>query len=128
MNKERWNSIISQFEQSTILQTWEWGLIKSQYGWKSDYFVKEDAFGKPQSAGMILSRAQHLSKFGPAIKIFYIPHGPLIDWNKPDIVEETFDYLKIMLLKKRLFILKLTCKLLFHTELMITLQIKREMF
>jgi lipid II:glycine glycyltransferase (peptidoglycan interpeptide bridge formation enzyme) len=94
MNRDLWNSIISQFEQSTILQTWEWGLLKSKYGWKPDYYLKEDSSGKPEAAALILSREQRLSKFGPSIKILYVPHGPLLDWENPHIVQETFDHLK----------------------------------
>ena len=94
MDREQWNHIISQFEGSTILQTWEWGKIKSKYGWKQDYYVKEDAFGKPEAAALILSREQRLSKFGPLIKILYVPHGPLLDWSNPKIVIETLDHLK----------------------------------
>ena len=94
MDKDKWNRIISQFEGSTILQTWEWGQIKSNYGWKQDYYVKEDAFGNLKAAALILSREQRLSKFGPLIKILYVPHGPLLDWDDTEIVKETLDHLK----------------------------------
>lgn len=94
MNRDHWNNIISQFEQSTILQTWEWGLIKSNYGWRPDYYVKKDSSGIPEAAALILSREQRLSKFGPLLRILYVPHGPLLNWNNLDIVKETFDYLK----------------------------------
>jgi peptidoglycan pentaglycine glycine transferase (the first glycine) len=94
MDREQWNRIISQFEGSTILQTWEWGEIKSKYGWKQDYYVKENVFGKPVAAALILSREQRLSKFGPLIKILYVPHGPLLDWGNPEIVIETLDHLR----------------------------------
>ena len=94
MDREQWNHIISQFEGSTILQTWEWGKIKSKYGWKQDYYVKEDAFGNLEAAALILSREQRLSKFGPSMKILYVPHGPLLDWGNPEFVIETLDHLK----------------------------------
>ena len=93
MNKEQWNNITSQFERSTILQTWEWGLIKTRYGWKPDYYVKEDSSGKPEAAALILSKEQRLSKFGPLIRILYIPQGPLLNWENLDVVKKTFDYL-----------------------------------
>ena len=94
VNREQWNNIISRFEQSTILQTWEWGQIKSQYGWKPDYYIKVGAFGKPEAAALILAREQRISKFGPVIKVLYLPHGPLLDWKNFEIVKETFEYLK----------------------------------
>ena len=94
MDREKWNHIISQFEGSTILQTWEWGKIKSQNGWKQDYYVREDTFGNPEAAALILSREKRLSKFSPSIKILYVPHGPLLDWGNPELVTETLDHLK----------------------------------
>ena len=42
MDREHWNEIITHFEQSSILQTWEWGEIKAQFGWKTDYYEKND--------------------------------------------------------------------------------------
>ena len=92
MDRERWNHIISQFEASTILQTWEWAKIKSNYGWKQDHYVKEDAFGNIGAAALILSREQRLSKFGPSIRILYCPHGPLLDWDNTELVKETLDH------------------------------------
>ena len=94
MKRDEWNKIVSQFKHSTILQSWEWGEIKSRYGWKPNYYVKEDDFGKPEAAAMILSRVQSVSKFGPSMKILYIPHGPLLDWDNADIVIETLGYLR----------------------------------
>ena len=93
MDRERWNQIVSQFEGSTILQTWEWAKIKSNYGWKQDHYVKEDASGKLEAAALILSREQRLSKFGPSIRILYVPHGPLLDWSNSNLVKETLDHL-----------------------------------
>jgi peptidoglycan pentaglycine glycine transferase (the first glycine) len=93
MNREKWNSIISRFEQSTILNTWEWSRIKSQYGWKPEYYLKNDLSGEPEAAALILVREQFFSKFGPAIKVLYVPHGPLLDWKNIEIVKETLEYL-----------------------------------
>ena len=94
MNREQWNNTISQFDRSTILQSWEWSQLKSQYGWKPDYYIKEDSSGKPEAAALILSREQQIIKFGPIVKVLYIPHGPLLDWNNSDIVKMTLEYLK----------------------------------
>jgi peptidoglycan pentaglycine glycine transferase (the first glycine) len=93
MDREQWNSIISQFDQSSILQTWEWGQVKAQFGWKPGYYIKKDSSGKLEAAALILSREQQLSKFGPNIKILYSPLGPLLDWKNFEIISDTFDYL-----------------------------------
>lgn len=94
MDKARWNRIISQFQGSTILQTWEWAEFKSKFGWKHDYFIKEDASGIIQAAALILCREHRLSRFGPSINILYVPHGPLLDWSNSEIVTEILDYLE----------------------------------
>ncbi|MCJ7518656.1 MAG: peptidoglycan bridge formation glycyltransferase FemA/FemB family protein [Anaerolineaceae bacterium] len=94
MDREQWNTIISGFDQSSILQSWEWSQLKSQYGWMPDYFVKKDSSGKLKAVSLILARSQRIIKFGPEIKVLYLPHGPLLDWNNLDIVKETLDSLK----------------------------------
>ena len=94
MDREKWNQIISQFTGSTLLQTWEWGQIKSKNGWKQHHYVKEGSSGNLDAVALILSREQHLSKFAPSIKILYIPHGPLLDWSNLELVKDTLDHLK----------------------------------
>jgi len=93
MDRKKWNHIISQFDGSTLLQTWEWGQIKSNYGWKQDHYVKEGSSGSPKAAALILSREQHFSKYSPPIKILYVPHGPLLDWSDFEIVKDTLEHL-----------------------------------
>ena len=35
-----------------------------------------------------------MTKFGPLIKILYVPHGPLLNWQNRSLVQKTFDLLK----------------------------------
>lgn len=94
LNSKTWNAIVSNFDQGTLLQSWEWAQVKSMYGWQPEYFYKTDSLGNFKIASLMLTREQKLSKFGPRLKIIYIPHGPLLDWENIDIVEETLDYFK----------------------------------
>jgi lipid II:glycine glycyltransferase (peptidoglycan interpeptide bridge formation enzyme) len=66
-----WNQFLDQFPNAHLLQTSRWGLLKSDFGWKTAYFAN-------QHAG-----AQVLLKPLPfGFKIAYIPKGPVgDDWS-----------------------------------------------
>lgn len=81
MNREEWNKIIASFPQANFLQTWEWGEIKTRYGWNANHRTWVDSEGKIQAAALILQREQIIPILGAKIRILYIPKGPLLNWN-----------------------------------------------
>jgi lipid II:glycine glycyltransferase (peptidoglycan interpeptide bridge formation enzyme) len=83
MNKQEWNQIIGDLPQPSLLQTWEWGELKSRYGWDVDHRVWRDESGKPLAAALLLSRVQSIPLVGGSLKILYCPKGPLLDWSNP---------------------------------------------
>lgn len=94
LNSATWNAIVANFSQQSMLQSWEWGQIKLKYGWQPEYYYQKDNYGNFEMASLILTREQKLSKFGPSLKIIYIPHGPLLNWENIDLVNETLSFFK----------------------------------
>ncbi len=81
MKKENWNEIAKQFSPASLLQTWEWGEVKSHYGWKVEHKTWIDDKNAIRAAAMILKREQRIPIIGSCIRILYVPKGPLLDWQ-----------------------------------------------
>jgi len=97
MNRKEWNKTIAAFPQANFLQTWEWGEIKSRYGWVTRHRTWVDSEGEIQAAALILQREQTIPLLGKKIKILYIPKGPLLDWNSSSrerVLNDLSDYAK----------------------------------
>ncbi len=89
--KEKWNKIVQQLPDPHVLQSWQWGEIKSEYGWEPTpmVWVEEEggyrmAMGEdivaaeadPSAAALVLSRGLPLG-----LRVMYVPKGPLLeDW------------------------------------------------
>jgi lipid II:glycine glycyltransferase (peptidoglycan interpeptide bridge formation enzyme) len=73
-----WNSLIVNLPGANILQTSEWGQIKTTNGWQPQTYIWKDTTGKICAAALVLIRK--LNRFLP-FSILYIPRGPLLDWS-----------------------------------------------
>ena len=82
-----WNKLISSLPQAHILQTWQWGNLKAQYGWKQGYALWHDDADNVQAAALILNRAVTLAGFGAGLKVLYIPKGPILNWHDEDLAQ-----------------------------------------
>lgn len=82
LESANWDRIISQLPGAHILQTWEWGVFKSQYGWDPIQLVWYDN-DRIIAAALVLKRSVKIPLFGRLLNIFYIPKGPLLDWSDP---------------------------------------------
>ena len=95
INQNDWGTFFNQFNRAHILQSGEWGALKSAFGWES-VFVQQDDVG-----AMILFR-----KLPLGLTIAYIPEGPLGNpdeafWNE---VKDVCRQKKAILLKVEPFI------------------------
>lgn len=98
-----WNKIIRHFPGVHLLQTWEWGHAKSQFGWVPMYVLWEQEGGytlltecdltqfvsrntlniddhKITAAAMVLKRTIPVRGFAKRMCVLYVPKGPLLDW------------------------------------------------
>jgi lipid II:glycine glycyltransferase (peptidoglycan interpeptide bridge formation enzyme) len=82
--REIWNDFVATHPESPVLQTFEWGEIKSLYGWKPLRLGVIDN-GELRAGVSILKREIPLIKRS----IFYAPRGPVVDFK--DL--EAFDLL-----------------------------------
>ncbi len=73
---QEWNESIAQLPGAHILQTWEWGQIKGEYGWQPIPQLWRDEQGQVRAAALVLRRAAP-----GGFSVLYVPRGPLVDWN-----------------------------------------------
>jgi len=80
-----WNQLVSSLPGAHILQSWEWGSIKGRFGWKPFRLVWSDPDGQPRAAAQVLLRTVRPGGIGPALRVAYVPRGPLLDWSDAEL-------------------------------------------
>ncbi len=75
--RSSWNTVIKRLPGSSILQTWEWGQVKSAYGWDPSYLMWTDDSGSVKAAALVLIKTLPV----PGVKTAYVPQGPLLNWG-----------------------------------------------
>ncbi|MBI4117319.1 MAG: peptidoglycan bridge formation glycyltransferase FemA/FemB family protein [Parcubacteria group bacterium] len=87
-DRDRYNNFLLDSKCKDILQSWEWGEVKSKFNWRAERlgFFKESR---------LVGLAQVLERKLPlGFSLFYIPRGPVIDWQNHWLVEEAIAALK----------------------------------
>lgn len=84
-NKGSWNDLIGLFQDAHILQTGEWGIVKSQYGWNVNPYIWRNERGLIVAAALILQRKIPIPGIKGNRSILYVPKGPLLDWKDRNI-------------------------------------------
>ena len=86
--REKWNAFVAREPSFALFQSWEWGELKANLGWRVFRIAIEDD-------GQIVAGAQMLIRSMPIIgllSIAYIPRGPLGRWLdetiKPQLLSE----------------------------------------
>lgn len=93
-----WDDIVLNLSNHHLLQTWEWGAVKSQYGWSSEQLVwyRND---RVAAAAMVLKRSLPLPYIRKYANVLYVPKGPVLDWTDIElsnqVLRDIFDYAKI---------------------------------
>lgn len=83
-NRSDWRATLNALSYPHVLQSWEWGEVKSQTEWQADRVVLHDG-----AAVFQFLYRQPL----PAVplRIGYVPKGPVLDWSNAGLVHRTLD-------------------------------------
>ncbi|OHB17189.1 MAG: hypothetical protein A2913_01010 [Parcubacteria group bacterium RIFCSPLOWO2_01_FULL_40_65] len=78
-DKNLYNDFLVKSEYKDILQSWEWGEVKSNFNWKISRigFFEE---GKLKGICQVLGK-----KLPFGFSLFYVPRGPVTDWRNLDL-------------------------------------------
>jgi peptidoglycan pentaglycine glycine transferase (the first glycine) len=80
-NPQIWNPIVAKLPGAHILQTWEWGQVKSRFGWHVLPQVWRDAQKNVLAAALVLQRTIPIPGLGARLCVIYIPKGPVCGWS-----------------------------------------------
>jgi peptidoglycan pentaglycine glycine transferase (the first glycine) len=81
LEAESWNAAIATLPGAHFLQTWEWGQVKSHFGWQPIPKIWRDERGELVAAALVLQRALPIRGLAAHLRLLYVPKGPLLDWQ-----------------------------------------------
>ncbi len=81
---QQWRQRLAALPDPHVLQSWEWGEVKAQTGWRAERLALECG----PAAFQFLWRQP--APFLPA-RIAYVPKGPVLDWADDRTVNEALD-------------------------------------
>jgi lipid II:glycine glycyltransferase (peptidoglycan interpeptide bridge formation enzyme) len=85
ISAQQWDTLLCSFSQPHILQSWAWGELKAQTGWRAQRLVWQENGANPVAAASLLVRRVHPRL---PIGVAYVPKGPVIaDWSDVGLVE-----------------------------------------
>ncbi|MGC8782178.1 MAG: lipid II:glycine glycyltransferase FemX [Anaerolineae bacterium] len=86
-----WDAALLALGRPHILQSWAWGALKAQTGWRAIRLLWRDHDAAPQAAAALLVR--RLWTAWP-VAIAYVPKGPLLDWSDDGRIEDVLGRLE----------------------------------
>ncbi|MDD4179511.1 MAG: peptidoglycan bridge formation glycyltransferase FemA/FemB family protein [Candidatus Margulisbacteria bacterium] len=89
LEREKWNDFVANSPNSSVLQSYEWGELKSFFGWRPIRIVLEE--GDKYIAGISI-----LKREVPFIRhsLFYAPRGPIIDFANKELLHNLLDVIE----------------------------------
>lgn len=83
-DREKFNDFVASSPYGDVLQTWEWGDLKAETGWKPLRVAVVDSQGRYQATASILARSLPVR----GRSIFYAPRGPILaDPGRTDVFQ-----------------------------------------
>jgi peptidoglycan pentaglycine glycine transferase (the first glycine) len=108
-----WNGLIASMPDPHILQTWEWGQIKNQFGWQPAYHQWQTP---GPAAALVLERTLSLAGISSPLRILYVPKGPLLDWNHTALRMQVLDDLQFLARERRAIFIKMDPDIVIGSE------------
>jgi len=107
MNKQEWHKIITSLPNLHLLQSWEWGEVKTQFGWTAHHKVWH-VDEQVVAAALVLERTVNLGGISARLRMHYTPKGPLLsDWGDTRLRKMVFDDLIAFARSRGAFLLKI---------------------
>jgi lipid II:glycine glycyltransferase (peptidoglycan interpeptide bridge formation enzyme) len=107
-----WDAFVANHSHGSILQTTNWARLKNRFGWTSHrVWLRQD--------GQLVAGAQVLYRSAAVglVKMAYIPHGPLVDWDDEEQVTVLLNQIDHSVYERGASILKME-PLLWQSEAM----------
>ena len=102
--RSRWNAALLSLPAPHVLQSWEWGAVKSQTGWTAKRLLWRESSESPsRAAASMLLRSISRLPWGVA----YVPKGPLLDWTNPALVQQVVSDIEAQARKSRAIFVKI---------------------
>lgn len=108
LNESEYMEFASKHELGNFLQTVNWGRLKEHNGWKYHLLGLKEK-NKIIAGGLLLEKNTPLKK-----KIFYAPHGFLLDYSDKNLLREFINKVKEYVVKNNGLFLKLDPYLMYH--------------
>jgi len=90
-SRSEWNTALAELPGAHFLQTWEWGALKSRYGWYPTRYLWTGAENDgPCAAASVLTR--NLGWWSSAV--MYAPKGPVLNYGDAGLLEEVLSHLE----------------------------------
>jgi lipid II:glycine glycyltransferase (peptidoglycan interpeptide bridge formation enzyme) len=83
-----WNEALTHLPRPHFLQTWEWGVLRTRFGWKVERFLYVRG-GITVGAATLLTRKLPLAPWS----IAYVPKGPLLDYADESLTAAVLDHI-----------------------------------
>jgi peptidoglycan pentaglycine glycine transferase (the first glycine) len=83
-----WNATIAALPGAHFLQTWEWGQVKSHFGWQPVPKIWRDEHSQPVAAALVLQRVLPIRGLAARLCLLYIPKGPILDWQNAGLRQQ----------------------------------------
>lgn len=97
-----WDQFVANHPQGSLLQTTAWAKLKGRFGWSTErVWLRQN--GKLVAGAQILIRSV---AFG-IVKMGYVPHGPLVNWQNGEQVEVLLNQMDWAMYRSRAGILKI---------------------
>jgi len=106
-NAVDWNQKIKDLPGAHALQTWQWGQVKSKFGWQPHFLLWHNNAGGVKAAALVLQRTISLGGFAMRLSVMYVPRGPLLDWSEDSRVKQVLGDLRNFAKKKGAIFVKI---------------------
>ncbi len=80
----RWRAVLAQTPSPHVLQSWEWGEVKAQTGWRAERIVVQTSGAAAAFQFLWREPIPYLP-----LRVAYIPKGPALDWSDVECVDAT---------------------------------------